>query len=109
MIGLMNLLTFAFWLFCVLTLVFAVSLLWRLWPRPAPPSAAVNAHVQALDVVAQGPGADSLKTMADALSTALKAIGDFGSKLDTLGPAAVLGVFTIVFALLTLTSAWMAK
>jgi hypothetical protein len=106
----MILLTVAFWLFLVLTLAFACALLWRLWPRPLPANTLLDTHAQAMsNVVAQGPGADSVKEIAEAVSTVLKAIGDFGSKLDSLGPVAVLGVFTIVFALLTLTSAWMSK
>jgi len=99
----------AFVLFTVLTIAFAAVLLWRLIPRAQPARPDITLHSQALaNVVAQGPTAESMKTMAEAVSTILTAIGDFGTKLDTFGPAALLGVFTLIFALFALASAWMA-
>ncbi len=103
-------LSVAFWLFAVLTVFFALGLLWRLIPRPPPaPKPELTAHVSALMAAAPtGTDADSIKAIADAIATALKALGDFGSKLDTLGPTALLGIFTVFFALLAFASAWVA-
>jgi hypothetical protein len=98
----------SFVLFGVLTLAFAVTLLWRLIPRAPKPDVTTHA-VAVSNIVPQGPNAESLKAIADAISTVLKALGDFGTKLDAFGPAAMLGVFTLIFALLALASAWLAR
>ncbi len=100
----------AFWLFAALTALFALAFLWRLIPRPIPPANPELAnHVMALRAVAAaGTDTESVTAIADAIATALKALGDFGSKLDTLGPTALLGIFTVFFALLAFASAWAA-
>jgi hypothetical protein len=97
----------AFWLFAGLTAVFAIALLVQLLKRPAAPKPEIDANVKALNnVVAQGAVDDTVKAMADGVSTILKALGEFGTKLETFGPAAMLGVFTIIFALFTVACAW---
>jgi hypothetical protein len=100
----------AFALFAVLTLVFAAVLLWRLIPRSIPPQPNLAAQSQAVrNAVAAGAESDEIKAIADAISTILKSLGDFGAKLDTFGPIAVLGIFTVIFALLTFASAWLIR
>lgn len=100
----------AFWAFLVLTVLFAVTMLWRLIPRPAVIKPDLSLHTMALATLApSGPDAESVKTIADAIGSILKALADFGSKIDTLGPTALLGIFTIIFALLTVTCAWLSR
>jgi hypothetical protein len=107
----MTSLQLAFWIFAALTVLFALGFLWRLLPRPVPaPKSDLAAHSLALTALAPlGTDADSIKTLADALAVALKALGEFGSKLDTLGPTALLGIFTLIFSLCTIWCAWLAR
>jgi hypothetical protein len=98
----------AFWLFAALTTAFSLAMLWRLLPRPSPPPPQpLASHLAALSVAAPtGDDAATITTLVNALKDALSAIGDFGTKLDTLHPTAFLGVFTIVFAIMTLICAF---
>ena len=105
----------AFWMFAGLTVVFALlfalALILRLLPSVTRGSKTeFAAHANALTTLAPvGDDAQAIKVIAEALGTALKALGDFGSKLDTLGPTALLGVFTVIFALFTVACAWIAR
>jgi len=100
----------AFGLFTLLTLVFAFALLQRLTSRPAQPQANLATESENVkNVAAMGGGSDELKAIADAVSTILKSLSDFGAKLDTFGPIAILGIFTVIFALLTVACAWMTR
>jgi hypothetical protein len=46
-----------------------------------------------------------LATTAEVIAAILTALGDFGAKLDKLGPIAIAGVFTVLFAVLTFLAA----
>jgi hypothetical protein len=103
----MDKLTIAFYLFGFLTLAFAAALLvWIFRPRTNLKAELVKQD-QIVTAIRQGGGDRNAQQLAEAVSTILKAITDFGTKLDTMGPVAVLGVFTVVFALLTIGSAWL--
>lgn len=101
----------AFWMFLALNVIFALALLIRLLRTPPPVKAGdLQSHAHTLrGVVPAGPDAAAIKAIADAVAAILKAIDDFGTSLNTLKPNAMLGVFTVVFSLLTFASAWLAK
>lgn len=107
----MALLTVSFGLFAALTLAFSATMLVRLWPRPIsqqPSSLAIHATAVA-NIAPSGEDASAIKTIADAIAAMLTALGDFGAKLDKLGPTAIAAVFTAFFAILTLLAAWLAR
>ena len=100
----------AFWLYLVLTGLCALVTLWRLMPRAAPPKPDIAKHIAALATMTPtGPDAESIKTIGEAMSDVLKGFTDLGTSLDTMGPTALLGVFTLIFAMLTLASAWIGR
>ena len=104
----MTALQVAFWLFAGLTALFSLAMLWRLLPIPAPlPRQALGSHITALTAATPtGEDAATITALVDALKDALASLADFGSKLDTLHPTAFLGVFTVVFAILTVICAF---
>jgi hypothetical protein len=110
----------AFYGFAALTLAFAGALLWRLLPRApqpkqeiavsaAPERSAVPPGGFFIEPAGGSQTAEVLKAVADAVSTTVKAIRELGSQLEFLGPAVILGAFTVIFALCTLATAWMAR
>ena len=97
-----------FWIFAALTLIFALALLWGLIkPRTIPVSPLPGPHLALLHALAAEE--QSPKALAEALEIVLKSLADFGSKLDTLGPTALLGIFTVIFALCAIGCGWIAR
>lgn len=103
----MDKLTIAFYLFGFLTLVFVAALLIWMFRRRAKNAADLETHDQIVAAIRMGGGDKGAQQLAEAVSTILKALGDFGAKLDSLGPVAIFGVFVVIFALLTIASAWL--
>jgi hypothetical protein len=98
----------AFYLFAALSAAFALALLWRLLPRPGgtAPSSHLATHVMSVQKLSLvGVDGDSAKVLSEAIAAILKALAEFGTKLDTLGLTAILAVFTMIFAVLT----WLSR
>jgi len=56
-----------------------------------------------------GDNAATITTLVNALKDALTALSAFGTKLDVLRPTAILGVFTILFGIMSLICAFKSE
>ncbi|MHB8179175.1 MAG: hypothetical protein ACYDA5_11910 [Vulcanimicrobiaceae bacterium] len=101
----------AFWFFLALTTVFALGMLWRLvrWPVQSVASLRTRATNALRDLDEAQQNAAVIKDISNVLIDALGSFTDFGARSDTLPPILVLGVFTLIFALLTVVVAWLGK
>jgi hypothetical protein len=103
--------TWAFWLFAIMTIVFVALTVWLIFRRATSGTQALlEGQIGVLRALERPEGdiGDVLKAIADAVAAILKALGDFGTAIDKLGPLAISAIFTILFSVLTLLSAWLA-
>lgn len=88
-----------FIVFLALTVLFAVVLMFRCLPLPsARPRPQQKPQRTALESYAAQTTSPDFKAIADAITSILAELENVGQTLDKLGPTAIVGVFTMFFA-----------